>query len=179
MTSTRRRLPTGRPSQNMMRAPRGADEELRRSYPAQPWAVAVARDEFAALAERHGATNEQLDDIRLLVSEAVTNAMRHAYPGTPGPVYVMATATGAHITFLISDDGIGPRTRSHNPGAGWGWPLMAALCRRFTVRRRSNGGTEVEMQVRVGPEGGPATHGRRGSDSSACLPAPPLFSTTR
>lgn len=163
----------------MLRAPRRADEELQRSYPAQPWAVALARDEFAALAERHGATHEQLDDIRLLVSEAVTNATRHAYPGTPGAVYVMAAATGAHITFLISDDGIGPRTTPHDPGAGWGWPLMAAISRRFIVRQRGNGGTEVETQVRIGPEGGSGAHRRRGSDSSACLPAPPPFSTTR
>jgi hypothetical protein len=63
-------------------------------------------------------------------------------------------------------------------GIGLGWPLMAALTERFTIRRRSNGGTEVELHVRIGPDRGPAPQGRRGSDCSASTPAAPPFSTT-
>jgi hypothetical protein len=55
---------------------------------------------------------------------------------------------------------------------------MAALSDRFTIRRRSNGGTEVEMHVQIGPDRGPGPHGRRGSDSSASMPPTPRFSAT-
>ena len=140
-----------------MRAP-VAGEELRRSYPAEATAVTRVREDFGALAERHGAPGEQVDDIRLLVSEAVTNAVRHAYGDGAGTVEATAAVTGGGITILVSDDGTGTRAQSSDPGAGWGWPLMAALSEQLTIRRRSGGGTEVEMRVRIG------------SDSSAMTP---------
>ncbi len=183
MNSIRQRPGRTRPRQDVdvdvAPAPPSADEELRRSYPAEPRAAALAREEVVALAERHGATEEQLDAVRLLVSEAVTNAVRHAYPDGAGTISAMATATAARVTLLVSDDGIGPRTPSRDPGAGWGWPLIAALSERFTIRRRSTGGTEVEMHVRIGRGGDRPAHMRRGSDSSASVPPAPRFSTTR
>jgi anti-sigma regulatory factor (Ser/Thr protein kinase) len=151
--------------------PPKAEEELRCSYPADPQAVCLARDEFAALAGRHGATGDQIAEIRLLMSEAVSNAVRHAYPDEPGPVYAMAAVSAGQVTMLVSDDGVGPRIRSCEPGAGWGWPLIAALSDQFTIRRRSNGGTELEMHLRIGPDPGASPYALRGSDSSASMPA--------
>ena len=168
-----RHQPAARPSRHTARRP-AAQEELRRSYPADPEAVALARDEFAALADRHGATDEQVNEIRLLISEAVTNAVRHAYPGRArraGSVHAVAAVCPGGVTMLVCDDGVGPRIRSGHPGGGWGWPLMAALSDRFTIRRRSNGGTEVEMHVRIGRDRGGSPHGWRESDSSASMPA--------
>ncbi len=112
-----------------------------------PEVVALAREEFGALAERHGATGERVDTIRLLVSEAVTNAVRHAYPEGPGTVVAIATVGAARMTIVVSDDGVGPLTQSVDPRAGWGWSLIAARTERFTIRHRSNGGTEVEVRV--------------------------------
>jgi anti-sigma regulatory factor (Ser/Thr protein kinase) len=130
----------------------GAQAEVRNLHPAEPRALALVREEFGALAERHGATGEQVDAIRLLVSEAVTNAVRHAYPDGPGTVDTVATVGGGWITIVVSDDGVGLRTACRDPGAGWGWPLIAALTERFTIRHRSNGGTEVEMRVPLSRE---------------------------
>jgi anti-sigma regulatory factor (Ser/Thr protein kinase) len=156
-----------------------AEEEIHRAYAADVEVVTLAREEFAALAERHGATGTQIDDIRLLISEAVTNAVRHAYPGGSGRIHTAAAVSAGRVTILVADDGVGPRAEAHSQGAGWGWPLMAAISERFTIRRRSNGGTEVEMQLHIGPDREPESHGRRGSDSSASTPAIPRFSTTR
>jgi anti-sigma regulatory factor (Ser/Thr protein kinase) len=94
-------------------------------------------------------------------------------------VDVMATISDGRITILVCDDGIGPRAQSRDPGAGWGWPLMAALSEQFTIRRRSNGGTEVEVLLHIGPDRGSEPQVLRGSDSSASRPAAPRFSTTR
>jgi serine/threonine-protein kinase RsbW len=155
-----------------------ADEELRRSYRAEPRAAVIAREDIAALALRYGATGVQVADVRLVVSEAVTNAVRHAYPGVQGAVHAMAAVSAGRLTILVSDDGVGPRKESRSPGGGWGWPLIAALSEHFTIRRRSNGGTEVEMDLRIGPDPGSLPHERRGSDSSASAPPGPRFSTT-
>jgi anti-sigma regulatory factor (Ser/Thr protein kinase) len=156
----------------------GAHEELRRTYLATPEAAGQARDEFAALAARHGATDQQIDEVRLLVSEAVTNAVRHAYPDGPGTVMAAATVTEGDVTILVSDDGVGPRSESADPGGGWGWPLIAAVCDSFVIRRRSTSGTEIEMRLRIGPDHGPSGHASRGSNSSASMPPMPRFSTT-
>ena len=179
MSSTRHRLPARRRRKGGSPTPPSADEEVGRSYLAEAGAPALARDAFGALAQRHGASDEQVEEVRLLVSEAVTNAVRHGYPEAVGAIYVMAVASASHLTLLVSDDGIGPRTPSRDPGAGWGWPLIAALCEWFTIRRRSNGGTEVEMHIRIGPDGDEVAHEQRGSDASASLPPTPRFSTTR
>ena len=136
-------------------AARTAGARLRRSYVADPGTLALVRADVAALAESHGATPEQVADIRLLVSEAVTNAVRHAYPDGRGTVQATAVAGARHLTILVSDDGVGPHALSRDRGPGWGWPLIAALTDSFTIRRRANGGTEVEMHVSIGP--GPPT----------------------
>ena len=136
-------------------AARTAGAELRRSYVADPGTVARVRADVAALAERHGAGPERVADLRLIVSEAITNVVRHAYPDGPGALQVTAAVSARHLTILVSDDGVGPHALSRGRGPGWGWPLIAALTDSFTIRRRANGGTEVEMHVSIGP--GPPT----------------------
>jgi anti-sigma regulatory factor (Ser/Thr protein kinase) len=155
-----------------------ADAWLRRSFRAEPTAAAIAREDIAALALRYGATAAQADDVRLVASEAITNAVRHAYPRERGAVHAMAAVSAGRLTILVSDDGVGPRNESQSPGGGWGWPLISALSEQFTIRRRSNGGTEVEVDLRIGPDPGSPPHERRGSDSSASAPPTPRFSTT-
>ena len=143
------------PPDDGVAATRTTHAELHRSYVAEPDTVGLVRADVAALAEGHGATAEQVADIRLLVSEAVTNAVRHAHSDGRGTVQATAVAGARHLTILVSDDGVGPHALSGDRGPGWGWPLIAALTDSFTIRRRANGGTEVEMHVSIGP--GPPT----------------------
>lgn len=51
----------------------------------------------------------------------------------------------AMVWVLVSDDGVGPGEESDDPGAGFGTGLMRALTSDMQRRRRSEGGTEVEM----------------------------------
>jgi anti-sigma regulatory factor (Ser/Thr protein kinase) len=150
MNAIRQRTARGRPPATDPTGP-ATEDELWRSYAARPETVPRVRDEFAAFADRHGATEEQVDEVRLLVSEAATNVIRHAYRDKAGRVYAMAAVAAGRVSIRVADDGVGPHARSPNPGAGWGWALIAAVSEQFTVRRRRNGGTEVEMHLHLGP----------------------------
>jgi anti-sigma regulatory factor (Ser/Thr protein kinase) len=152
MSGTQRRAARTGPPRSTG-ATRTSVETLDRSYPAEPGSVPLARHEIADLARRHDATGRQVDDIRLAVSEAVANAITHGYRLAGGTVHAVAAIAARRMTLLIADDGVGPTAPAERPGSGWGWPVIAAVTERFTIRRRRSGGTEVEMQFRIGPDG--------------------------
>lgn len=119
-------------------------------YPAIAASVPCARHDLTAYASRAGVTEDQLDRIRLAVSEAVTNAVRHAYRLTPGPVHVRATAIDGELWVMVADEGCGHQTPATDPGLGWGLSLIAQACDDFVLAERSEGGTQARMRFDVG-----------------------------
>jgi anti-sigma regulatory factor (Ser/Thr protein kinase) len=117
-----------------------------RRFPAQADQVRLARREVEAYAREHGAVDP--NGIALAVSEAVTNAVIHAYVGEarPGDVQVLAERhEGNGLEIQVCDDGRGMMPRSDSPGLGVGLPLVAKLAQRFRVESRPTGGTAVSM----------------------------------
>lgn len=117
-----------------------------RRFPAHADQVAPARREVVAYAREHGAADP--DGIALAVSEAVTNAVVHAYIDAlaPGDVEVFAKRhPGNGIEIHVCDDGRGMTPRRDSPGLGVGLPLITTLTQRFEVEARPGGGTEVSM----------------------------------
>jgi serine/threonine-protein kinase RsbW len=142
--------------------------------------VPVLRRALAKLAANAGAVDEQVDAVRLAVSEAVTNVVLHAYRGSPGPVHVSADLAGSELWVLVADDGCGLRPGADSPGLGMGLALIAELTDDFAIVSRSSGGVEVRMRFTVGARPGPPDERQpRGSDASARAAAGPVFSTTR
>ena len=78
----------------------------------------MIRRAVAAYASASGFAGEQLENVRLAVSEAVSNVVMHAYPGQPGQVHVTAHAVDEELWVLIADDGAGHNTPSSRPGLG-------------------------------------------------------------
>jgi serine/threonine-protein kinase RsbW len=98
------------------------------------------------------AEGEPLDDIRLAVTEAATNVVKHAYPElTTGVFYVTAAIAGEELWVLVSDDGCGYRASSQIPGLGWGLTLIAKLSEEYVITERGTGGTEVRMRFPISP----------------------------
>lgn len=147
------------------------------SYPAVPASVPVARQDLVGFAVLAGADRGQAEDIRLSVSEALTNVVLHAYHGAEGAIHVQANVVGHELWVLICDDGAGLQAQNDSPGLGVGLALIAQTSDGLTIMNRSNGGTEVRMRFLVGPSGGDAGY-ERGSRVSASSPASPPFSTT-
>ncbi len=76
--------------------------------PAKPEYLLLARLAATSVGRSAGATEETVADLKLAVTEAVANAVRHAYPdGTPGRVTVELVATPARLEIAVSDTGRG------------------------------------------------------------------------
>jgi serine/threonine-protein kinase RsbW/stage II sporulation protein AB (anti-sigma F factor) len=85
------------------------------------------------------------------VSEAVTNAVVHAYAGAaePGEVRLCARVDGDRVHVTISDDGCGMLPRLDSPGLGVGLPFIAHSTDTLDIGRNDSGGTELRMSFRM------------------------------
>jgi anti-sigma regulatory factor (Ser/Thr protein kinase) len=119
---------------------------LSETYSAQPESVARARSAVARFAAEAGVSRRQLDDIRLATSEAVTNAVVHAYGTQPGSVHLTAAIVDDELWVLIADDGFGLQPRSDRPGLGLGLGLIAQVSDDLAIVPRSSGGIELRMR---------------------------------
>jgi serine/threonine-protein kinase RsbW len=128
------------------------EESLNESYPAAPPSVPRARHAVVDFAAARGATAEQLDAIRLAVSEAVSNAILHAYDDGGGQVHVTAGFASDQLWVLVADDGRGFRAPARRPGLGWGLPLIAHMADGLEIADRADGGTEIRMRFGVGEQ---------------------------
>src|SRR4051794_1310664 len=78
------------------------------SAPAVPSTVPEARRLLVAFAARHSAGETVLRDMALVVTEAVTNVVVHAYePGVAGGVDVIADIKDGALEVLVVDHGLG------------------------------------------------------------------------
>jgi anti-sigma regulatory factor (Ser/Thr protein kinase) len=122
---------------------------------------------------------QRLEAVRLAVSEALANAVVHAYSERPGSIQVTAAVAADELWVLISDDGCGMHPRTDSPGLGLGLALIAQVSDSLEIISRGIGGTEVRMRFTLETAGDGSDGQSRGSVSSAISPPAPSFSTTR
>jgi serine/threonine-protein kinase RsbW len=116
--------------------------------PAVAESIPKARVVAVTAARRSGLRGDKLEAVRLAVSEAVTNVVRHAYRGVDGDVGVIVSLVGDELVVVVEDDGCGPDTPPIAPGLGWGCTLMAQVCDGYSLERRGRGGTRVRLRFR-------------------------------
>ena len=134
----------------------GQPLHLKRSYLASAGSVGEARVALAAFAREVGAHGEQLEAIRLATSEALSNAVRFAYPARQGHVHVNAWVAAGELWVLITDNGCGLHAGAESDGLGLGLALISQLCDGFSIVERSSGGTELRLRfdLRTGGSAG-------------------------
>jgi hypothetical protein len=93
--------------------------------------------------------------VALTVSETVTNAVIHAYPGSePGQVSVRCEVDGDRLVVEVVDDGAGLAARQDSPGIGHGLAVVGALAQTLEVEPRPDGpGTVVTMSFAAAAQG--------------------------
>lgn len=116
------------------------------TYPANPTSVGIARCALTAFAAGVGADYRQVEAVRLAVSEAMTNAVLHAYRDDAGEVHVTAALASDELWVLIADDGCGLQPQADRPGLGLGLALISQVSDEMAVVPRAEGGTEVRMR---------------------------------
>lgn len=123
--------------------------------PAVPESAPLAR---GAVLEALAGVAVDRDAVGVVVSEAVANAIMHAYRDReePGRVRVSVGVGDESLELAVDDDGLGMSPRMDSPGAGLGVPLMAGFADEVTVE--CSEGTHLRARFALFGAAGP--HGR-------------------
>ena len=117
----------------------------------------------AAFAAMINPTLEELSDFKTAVSEAVTNAIIHAYPEGRGEIKMSLERKGREFTVIVSDEGKGMEnvrksmeplytTLPEQERSGMGFTFMEAFTDKLEVESRPGHGTIVRMTKKMGGE---------------------------
>jgi anti-sigma regulatory factor (Ser/Thr protein kinase) len=124
------------------------DVSVRLVLPAEPENVGIVRHALAGVGSALRLEGERLSAVRLAVTEACTNVVRHAYGGDPGPLEVDVRAREDALEVDVRDRGTGIAPRPSETSLGLGLPLIAALADRMRIRRDPDGSTVISMAFR-------------------------------
>ena len=114
-------------------------ERLELRLQASPAAVPGVRRAVVDFAELHGVGRGP--DIALAVSEAVTNAVLHAYrDGASGEVRIVACAEPDSLVVVVRDYGCGMTPHPDSPGLGLGLSVIGHLTTEMNIERPDTGG---------------------------------------
>lgn len=121
-----------------------------------PASVTTLRTEVAELIDAAGLAEPLRTDVKLAVSEAVTNVVMHAYIDAErqGEVRLLAVMRGDRIDITVADDGRGMMPRLDSPGLGVGLPFIAQASDALDISPGERGGTVLRMSFRL-PSGSP------------------------
>lgn len=125
---------------------------------ARPENVALARVAVAAFAAQANYTLADLEEIKLCVSEAVSNVVLHAYPGGPGPVIIAVYFRAEELVIEVSDQGVGiadvKKAREAQFSTlpdhmGLGFVFMESFMDTLAVESAPGRGTRITMTRRL------------------------------
>ena len=119
-----------------------------------------ARIAAAGFAAQLDPTLDELGDIKTAVSEAVTNAIVHAYPDSLGKVVMkLKILKGGMLEIIIRDWGCGienveqARRPMYTTGgeerSGMGFTIMESFMNQLVVKSAPGKGTTVTMRKRI------------------------------
>ena len=95
-----------------------ADElVVRLSFPAKPDYLLLARLALAGLARTLPAEDDVVADLKLAVTEACGNVVRHAYGDDPGDVFVSFLVRDDALEILVEDQGKGLEGKDASTGS--------------------------------------------------------------
>ena len=130
------------------------------TFPSRSANEGFARMAAAAFAAQLDPTLEELGDIKTAVSEAVTNAIVHAYPDTLGKIALKGRILeGDILEFTVRDWGLGiadvskARQPLYTTGgeerSGMGFTIMESFMDVLRVTSKPGQGTKVVMRRRI------------------------------
>ncbi len=121
--------------------------EARVTFLASDTAPAMGRRVLEGLGDR--VPGAVLEDARLLLTEVMTNAIRHAGLDGTDPVDVLIRPGASSLAVEVGDGGRGFDLGERLHGAGWGLLLLDRLADAWSVEERPTGGTVVRFRLRI------------------------------
>jgi serine/threonine-protein kinase RsbW len=128
----------------MSSAPAVGMREVRLTIPARAEYVLLGRLALSGITRLRPLEDETVNDLKLAVTEACTNSVRHAYGDTSGSVDIVYELHDDRLVVEVSDDGSGfdPARLEDSgelPEGGLGIAIIRALVDEFEVSERSDG----------------------------------------
>ena len=141
------------------------ENQVTLEFPSRSANEGFARTAAARFAAQLDPTLEEVNDIKTAVSEAVTNAIVHAYPDTLGRVSVKLRIREDRILeIVVKDWGVGiadvdqARTPLFTTGSeersGMGFTIMESFMDTVKVRSKPGKGTTVIMRRSIARRAG-------------------------
>ena len=129
-------------------------------FPSRSSNEAFARAAVACFAAQLDPTVEELGDIRTAVSEAVTNAIVHAYPNELGIVTLRCRILkGQVLDIVVKDRGVGipdveqamrpMYTTGGSDRSGMGFTIMESFMTHLEITSEPGKGTTVHMRRKL------------------------------
>lgn len=137
------------------------DNYIKAEFQAKEANVSMARIIAAAFISRLDPTINEAEDVKVSVSEAVTNAIVHAYDNDKGRIVMEAILNGSELTVKIEDFGKGIEdiekakeplftTKPEEDRSGLGFTVMESFMDSMTVKSECGKGTSVTLTKRIG-----------------------------
>lgn len=132
--------------------PIAAERVVELSFPSSARYLVLARLSLAGVAPLARLDEDTLADLKLAVTEACANAVRHAYGDETGQIRLRIALAGPTLTIEVADDGRGldPGTigswepdelREH----GMGFAIMRSVVDEVSIDAAPSGGTVVRL----------------------------------
>ena len=142
-----------------------AENQVRLEFPRRSANEGFARTAAACFAAQLDPTLEEINDVKTAVSEAVTNAIVHAYPDTLGKISMKLRIREDHtLEVVVRDWGVGiadveqARTPLFTTGgqerSGMGFTIMESFMDQLRVRSVPGKGTTVTMRRKIARRAG-------------------------
>ena len=136
-------------------------------FPAKSVNESFARTVVSSFVSQLDPRMDELSDLKTAVSEAVTNAIVHAYPDTLGKIVVRVRLLDGGVLEIAVYDwgrGIADVEKAREPlfttggeeRSGMGFTIMESFMDTLKVRSRPGKGTVVTMRKRIAQRAGRA-----------------------
>ena len=141
------------------------ENQVTLEFPSRSANEGFARTAAACFAAQLDPTLEEVNDIKTAISEAVTNAIVHAYPDTLGKVVLKLRIREGHVLeIVVKDWGVGiadveqARTPLFTTGneerSGMGFTIMESFIDALKARSAPGRGTTVTMARKISRRAG-------------------------
>jgi serine/threonine-protein kinase RsbW len=135
-------------------APAAAEtRSVRLTIPAKPEYITLGRLALTALARLHDLPEETLGDLKLALTEACTNSVRHAYGDGEGCVGILYELHPDRLVVEVTDEGRGFTPPDREPTAdqsdlsegGLGIAIIRTLMDDFAIGEAEGGGSRLRF----------------------------------
>lgn len=121
--------------------------------PPKPQFVSLCRLALTAICREHRFSDEDIADLKLAITEACSNSIRHAYDDAEldaAKVFVTYEVDGERLIVEVRDRGRGFEwsgpTQDELPEGGMGISIIQAVCDEFEVNQPADGvGAELRL----------------------------------